>query len=180
MFAPKLYIEWMVRKERLELSHLAILEPKSSASTNSATFAFAYLENTRKLLYLTCDVIIFDWNLRILGRPTGLEPATTGITILGSTNWTTAATNGTPGRTRTCNPRLRRAMLYPVELRTLIQIGRGREIRTPDPLLPKQLRYQTALYPDNIPRLSNLSYQNKAWNFIYYPTLGQWYFPNIY
>jgi hypothetical protein len=28
-----------VRKERLELSRLAALEPKSSASTNSATFA---------------------------------------------------------------------------------------------------------------------------------------------
>ena len=31
--------ELMVRKERLELSHLSVLEPKSSASTNSATFA---------------------------------------------------------------------------------------------------------------------------------------------
>ncbi len=30
----------MVRKERLELSRLATLEPKSSASTNSATFAY--------------------------------------------------------------------------------------------------------------------------------------------
>jgi hypothetical protein len=29
----------LVRKERLELSHLAALEPKSSASTNSATSA---------------------------------------------------------------------------------------------------------------------------------------------
>tara|TARA_R110000868_G_scaffold4171_6_gene25870 strand:+ start:17778 stop:18014 length:237 start_codon:yes stop_codon:yes gene_type:complete len=29
----------MVRKERLELSHLAALEPKSSASTNFATSA---------------------------------------------------------------------------------------------------------------------------------------------
>jgi hypothetical protein len=29
----------MVRKERLELSRLAALEPKSSASTNFATFA---------------------------------------------------------------------------------------------------------------------------------------------
>ena len=29
----------MVRKERLELSHLTVLEPKSSASTNSATSA---------------------------------------------------------------------------------------------------------------------------------------------
>ena len=27
--------------------------------------------------------------------------------------------------------------------------GRGREIRTPDILLPKQARYQTALYPDS-------------------------------
>ena len=33
----------VVRKERLELSHLTILEPKSSASTNSATFAFCAL-----------------------------------------------------------------------------------------------------------------------------------------
>lgn len=30
----------MVRKERLELSRLAALEPKSSVSTNSTTFAF--------------------------------------------------------------------------------------------------------------------------------------------
>ncbi len=28
------------------------------------------------------------------------------------------------------------------------EIGRGREIRTPDILLPKQARYQTALYPE--------------------------------
>ena len=37
-------------------------------------------------------------------------------------------------------------MLYPVELRAL-WIGRGREIRTPDILLPKQARYLAALYP---------------------------------
>ena len=29
-----------------------------------------------------------------------------------------------------------------------LKLGRGRGIRTPDPLLPKQMRYQTALYPD--------------------------------
>ncbi|EDM69186.1 hypothetical protein PE36_06857 [Moritella sp. PE36] len=34
----------MVRKERLELSHFAILEPKSSASTNSATSAMFYFK----------------------------------------------------------------------------------------------------------------------------------------
>ena len=36
-------------------------------------------------------------------------------------------------------------MLYPAELQAL---GRGRGIRTPDILLPKQTRYQTALYPE--------------------------------
>jgi hypothetical protein len=80
-------------------------------------------------------------------------------------------TAGTPDRTRTCNRRLRRPMLYPVELRahrqphcrgkshaehvpptapSLLPVdrdGRGRGIRTPDILLPKQARYQTALYP---------------------------------
>ena len=54
-------------------------------------------------------------------------------------------------------------MLYPTELRAArdlhwfaaglppaynsIAIGRGGEIRTPDPLLPKQMRYQAALHP---------------------------------
>ncbi|SMG66542.1 hypothetical protein BMETH_631_2 [methanotrophic bacterial endosymbiont of Bathymodiolus sp.] len=37
-------------------------------------------------------------------------------------------------------------MLYPAELQA--HFGRGRGIRTPDILLPKQARYQTALYPD--------------------------------
>ncbi len=51
-------------------------------------------------------------------------------------------------------------MLYPVELRALHattqlqgvvylqKYGRGGRIRTADPLLPKQLRYQAALHPD--------------------------------
>ena len=34
-----IFEKYMVRKERLELSRLAALEPKSSASTNSATLA---------------------------------------------------------------------------------------------------------------------------------------------
>ena len=44
-------------------------------------------------------------------------------------------------------------MLYPIELQAhsnpldQFWIGRGRGIRTPDPLLPKQVRYQTALCP---------------------------------
>jgi hypothetical protein len=37
--------------------------------------------------------------------------------------------------------------------RVIDLIGRGGGIRTPDPLLPKQMRYQTALRPDNLYRL---------------------------
>ena len=33
-----------------------------------------------------------------------------------------------------------------------VKNGRGREIRTPDILLPKQARYQTALYPEQYAR----------------------------
>ena len=42
-------------------------------------------------------------------------------------------------------------MLYPIELqahRLVFINGRGEELRTPDPLLPKQLRYQAALHPE--------------------------------
>ena len=63
-----------------------------------------------------------------MARPAGLEPATTrlegGCSIQLSY-----------GRLTVRPPE------YP-------EIGRGREIRTPDILLPKQARYQTALYPD--------------------------------
>ena len=66
----------MVRKERLELSRLSTLEPKSSASTNSATFATA--KPTRNSPHF--------WEARKLGWTMGIEPTTTGITIRGSTN----------------------------------------------------------------------------------------------
>ncbi len=38
--------------------------------------------------------------------------------------------------------------------------GRGGEIRTPDPLFPKQVRYQTALRPDSI---ASLPQRNSPW-----------------
>ena len=80
--------------------------------------------------------------------------------------------NGAPGRTRTCNLRLRRLLLYPVELQaqiknypyylnTIFKIGRGREIRTPDILHPKQARYQTALYPVSNSLTSKLACRSK-------------------
>jgi hypothetical protein len=49
-------IKNMVRKERLELSHPKILEPKSSASTNSATPAFLTLNNQRKVVILNSSL----------------------------------------------------------------------------------------------------------------------------
>ena len=70
----------------------------------------------------------------VLARPTGLEPATVGL----------------EGR---CSIRLSYGRIVSRTFSTSIRParrlanGRGRGIRTPDILLPKQARYQTALYP---------------------------------
>ncbi len=69
-----------------------------------------------------------------MARLAGLEPTTLGL----------------EGR---CSIRLsyRRPVLLNGYLKTRIadvKRGRGRGIRTPDPLLPKQMRYQTAPCPD--------------------------------
>ncbi len=50
----------MVRKERLELSHLAAPEPKSGASTNSATSASKIYINGGYDGIRTCDPIIMS------------------------------------------------------------------------------------------------------------------------
>ena len=120
-----------------------------------------------------------------LGWKTGLEPATLGITIRCSNQLsyihqckTTLPSPpippGAPGRTRTCNRRLRRPVLYPVELRAPAGMipagarrihagcsagekrpGRGRGIRTHDIQLPKLALYQAELYPGGEARRPN-------------------------
>ena len=68
-----------------------------------------------------------DQTKGLMARPAGLEPATTRLE------------GG-------CSIQLSygRLTVRPPEYS---ESGRGREIRTPDILLPKQARYQTALYP---------------------------------
>ena len=69
----------LVRTERLELSHLSILEPKSSASTNSATSAVGPAFGkavSKRALYLTacfCQESP-ELSLQRLGRYTYLIP----------------------------------------------------------------------------------------------------------
>ena len=64
-----------------------------------------------------------------LGWLMGFEPTTTGITIQDSTaelQPPLRSTSGAPDRIRTCYPRLRRPVLYPIELRALTRCRRKR------------------------------------------------------
>src|ERR1700686_1159496 len=51
----------MVRKERLELSQVTLLEPKSSASTNSATFAYRNNTKTIKMLIIKHFILFYRY-----------------------------------------------------------------------------------------------------------------------
>jgi hypothetical protein len=98
-----------------------------------------------------------------------------------------ARIDGLPGGDRTPDPQLRRLLLYPTELRTVIALrgpkarkstnkiapqtgvceakidGRSTRIRTLDPLVPNQVRYQTAPHSEAL--YSNLKDQR----FAYWP-----------
>lgn len=69
---------YLVRTERLELSHLAALEPKSSVSTNSTTSAFQTVK-AKAPDYESGALFNMGWTM-------GFEPTTAGVTILCSTN----------------------------------------------------------------------------------------------
>ena len=129
----------MVRKERLELSRVAPLEPKSSASTNSATFAIrldyhavirSCKDSDESLAINLTAFVTHGVNDGIRTHDNrdhnpGLYQLSYAhhniyIEYLNDKSWA-----GAPGRIRTCYPRLRRPMLYPDELRALIYIWSG-------------------------------------------------------
>ncbi len=104
----------------------------------------------------------------------GIEPTNAGATIRCVSHFTTSTTS-VPGGTRTPDPRLRRPMLYPAELLAHIGAGdgnrthvaglegqnstielhplirkkkyRGGGIRTPGPMVPNHVLYQTEPHP---------------------------------
>ena len=94
-----------------------------------------------------------------MGWLTGLEPATTSATNWRSTNWTTVTIiikfitiltyfqkNGAGDEGRTRDIQLGRLTLYQLSYSRIICNGRCSRIWTCDPLLPRQVRYRTALY----------------------------------
>ena len=109
----------MVRTERLELSRLAALEPNSSVSTNSTTSA----ENTKTKTPDQRSGASGIWGGRRGSNPRHQEPQSCALPTELRPPYQLLVPelpNGAPGRTRTCDHPLRRRMLYPAELRALI------------------------------------------------------------
>ena len=105
----------MVRVGRLELPRRKTLEPKSSASTNSATLAHTLLKPTRIALAFVIGIGVGEGD-RTLDRRNH-NPELYRLSY--AHHYTDSAKNGAPGRIRTYDPRLRRPLLYPTELRAL-------------------------------------------------------------
>ena len=111
----------MVRTERLELSHLAALEPKSSVSTNSTTSAVTLETETPDQGLAFLEI----WGERRGSNPRHQESQSCALPTELRPPYQLLEPempNGAPGRTRTCDHPLRRRMLYPTELRALIHL----------------------------------------------------------
>ena len=98
----------MVREERLELSHLTAPEPKSGVSTNSTTPAWSIFSAP---LTTYCK-----WGERRGLNPRPPESQSGALPTELRSPLHHHVSSGTPTRARTWNLRLRRALLYPIEL----------------------------------------------------------------
>ena len=105
----------MVRTERLELSHLAALEPKSSVSTNFTTSARPVQKRKRQARPGDSEYGVDDGNRTHDTR--SHNPVLYQLSYAHHILLETKRLTGAPGRTRTCDHPLRRRMLYPAELR---------------------------------------------------------------
>ncbi len=83
-----------------------------------------------------------------LATQKGLEPSTSSVTGWHSNQLNYQAANGGTNRDRTCDPLLVRQVLSQLSYNPGF-FGRRRGTRTPGPMVPNQVRYQTALYLDN-------------------------------
>src|SRR3990170_3742224 len=134
------------------------LEPTTTGITirDSNQLSYAHHAMTAPILYLRRRLGA-ACSLSGVARPTGIEPVTASLEGWCSIRLsygrkrkgTRERDTRTEGKNRTTQLRLSRlthrsSYLAPHPFPS----GRGRGIRTPDTLLPKQVRYQAALYPE--------------------------------
>ena len=118
---------------RLKLGWLRGLEPPTTGITIQDSNQLSYSHHCNARTWHDHPWNHFGRVLRVpvvatvMARPAGIEPATAGL----EGRCSIRLSYGRPNRNLTMRCRN----------------GRGRGIRTPDILLPKQARYQTALYP---------------------------------
>lgn len=114
----------MVRTKRLELLQLAPLEPKSSVSTNFTTSALKLLKQRRLIVksgaFSEYGVDDGDRTHDNRSHNPVLYQLSYAHHIAFVALLVPKLPNGAPGRTRTCDHPLRRRMLYPAELRALL------------------------------------------------------------
>ena len=131
----------MVRMERLELSRLATLEPKSSVYTNfttSAYWGFAY-QTVKQNFQDNFLIWLFTKRNGVADGDRTRDrrnhnPELYRLSYGHHYYYYITPRVGTPDRNRTCNPRLRRPMLYQIELRALhllyLPIGLNKRLTT--------------------------------------------------